>query len=82
MGSLSGLIDESALIDNTAEFIHHYLATRLLCKDPDGNEVIMRVGRPDLYLTYFEVAIDMFHAGASWSDTTSGREEKTIIITK
>lgn len=76
------LNDEQTLAENTEEFVHHYLATRLICKDPEGLEVSMRTARPDIYQTYFEVAIDMFHSGALWADNTAGREGKSIILTK
>jgi hypothetical protein len=80
MANVSKLIGDEALTENTGEYIHGYLSSRLICKDDQGNEVSMRESRPDIYAPFFEVALDMFHSGADWADVTSGREHKLPII--
>ena len=83
MASIASLNNDEALVDNVEEFIHGYLATRLVCNDPDGNEVSMREARPDMYGPFFEVALNMYHFGAAWADNTSGRDKMSIIqVTK
>jgi hypothetical protein len=76
---MASVTNDGALAENIEEYIHGYLATRLICKGNEGNEVKMREVRPDMYQPFFEVALDMFEAGAAWADVTSGRDRLSII---
>jgi hypothetical protein len=67
MASIANVTNEAALVENTAEFITHFLDTRFVDL-PDEWKVALA-----------EVCLEMFTAGAQWADATAGREEKTII---
>jgi hypothetical protein len=78
--SKSNIYADNALVDNVTEFIKTYLTERLICQDPEGNTADMSVEhQPDLYQAFYEVSVDMFEAGAAWSDMSAGRKEKSIL---
>lgn len=77
MGSVTAINEEEALADNVEEFISHCIDTQVKVVGDDGEPRLMP---PEFRAMLFAFGLDMYHAGALWSDTTSGREEKSGII--
>lgn len=78
MSELSKLHDETALVENTAEFISNYLQNSLSYMTVEGETI--QGPHPDMVEMLTDISVFMFEAGAQWADNTAGREEKSIII--
>ena len=68
MATMAQLNDDQELVDNTAEFISHFLDTRFENLPADWRAALA------------DVCLEMFEAGAAFADNTSHREGKTIIM--
>lgn len=69
MASVADVNDEQALVENTAEFISHFLDTRFSEPLP-----------PEWRVALAEMCLEMFIAGSQWADQTSGRDTQSIIL--
>ena len=68
MASIANLHNEEKLVEDTAEYIKNIIDTRF---DPDMPQ--------EWKEALAEYGLDMFEAGAAWSDATSHRDTKAII---
>jgi len=78
MATAAAFHDEQALKDNLIEYVTHILKENLISKGPDGIERPILKDDP-VFGWAFELSVLMFDAGATWADSTSGRESKSII---